>query len=225
MRLPLRGDGDIVGDLPGALFLDGQPRAPMAVYEVVRDGRAVWVVDVDASTADTWAQDLTQVVRTEYAEASDARRFVLADFRLESEAHALEVAPPMPHAVDWRARDRQDVVLWFAAHKGFAVEVPDAEPVPEPVAAPDTFAEWLQDTTPGGGVTAQLLIVLVVYVMFLYAAAATPWGVMLAAAVLILTPWLPYVLGLGGDPILASILFVNIGLGAFGYKALFQRTE
>ena len=58
--------------------------------------------------------------------------------------------------------------------------------------------------------------------MFLY---ATPWGVMLAAAVLILTPWMPYVVGLGGDPILASILFVNIGLGAFGYKALFQRTE
>ena len=71
----------------------------------------------------------------------------------------------------------------------------------------------------------QILVTLMVYVAFLWGAPSTPWGVMLGGVVLLLTPWMPYVVGLGGDPILASILFVNVALGAFGYKSLFQRTE
>ena len=216
-----------MGDLPGALFRDGQPRAPTAAYEVRRDGSVRWVFDVDAANASTWVEDLDQVVRTEYADALNERRFVLADFRRENTAHALEVAPPLPASTarEWRARDRQDLTLWFGQHEGFALDVVKVAPVPEPVSEPDSFTEWLQATTPGGGVTVQILVTLMVYVAFLWSAPSTPWGVMLGGVVLLLTPWMPYVVGLGGDPVLASILFVNVGLGAFGYKALFQRTE
>ena len=38
--------GGIAGALPGALFQDGQPRAPTAAYEVRRDGSVRWVFDV-----------------------------------------------------------------------------------------------------------------------------------------------------------------------------------
>ena len=53
---------------------------------------------------------------------------------------------------------------------------------------------------------------------------ATPWGIITAAAVLILSPWVPYVFGFG-DPIAASIVFVNVVAGTFTYKVFASRTE
>ena len=60
--------------------------------------------------------------------------------------------------------------------------------------------------------------------MFMARAPQTPWGVMMASVVLILTPWAPVMFGIG-DTIAASIVFVNVLSGAFVYKVFAARTE
>ena len=62
----------------------------------------------------------------------------------------------------------------------------------------------------GGGVVAQLLVTISVFAMFLYKTPTTPWGIIMAAAVLILSPWVPAVAFGFGDTIMASIVFVNV---------------
>ena len=57
---------------------------------------------------------------------------------------------------------------------------------------------------------AQLLVTISVFAMVLYKTPTTPWGIIMAAAVLILSPWVPVVAFGFGDPIMASIVFVNV---------------
>ena len=70
---------------------------------------------------------------------------------------------------------------------------------------------------------AQGLIVIVVYWLYLLKASATPWGIMGGAVVLIGAPWIPVALGFGST-LAASILLVNVALGAFSWKAWMART-
>ena len=53
---------------------------------------------------------------------------------------------------------------------------------------------------------------------------ATPWGVFTAAIALVLTPWIPTFWGYG-EPMAASVVGVNVVLGAFAYKTFAQRAE
>ena len=94
----------------------------------------------------------------------------------------------------------------------------------EPVTGAGSFIEFLKETTPGGAVTAQIVITIMVYVMFVTTAPPTPRGIMLSAIVLCMTPWVPAILGFG-DPIAASIVFTNVVAGAYLHKAFLSRTE
>ena len=84
--------------------------------------------------------------------------------------------------------------------------------------------EFLSDSVPGGPVAFQLLITIVVFGTFLARAPSTPRGIMMAAAVLMLTPWVPVIMGYG-DVFAASIVFLNIATGAYAYKSWVERTE
>ena len=60
---------------------------------------------------------------------------------------------------------------------------------------------------------------ILVFVAFLGIAPKTPIGIMMAAVVLMVTPWVPVIFGLG-DTIAASIVFINVLVGGYGYKML-----
>ena len=124
---------------------------------------------------------------------------------------------------DWLRRDGALVTLTFSA-----LSFPAAPATPAALAPPTTdtgsFAEWLAATTPGDPVMAQMLITIIVFVGFLFTAPATPWGLILGAVVLIMTPWIPTFWGFGST-IAASIVGINVAVGAFTYKAWAARTE
>ena len=71
---------------------------------------------------------------------------------------------------------------------------------------------------------AQMLIVLIVFVGVLLKTPPTPWGVMLAAFALILTPWIPTFWGFGSS-IAASIVGVNVLVGSYTWKVWAARAE
>ena len=52
-----------------------------------------------------------------------------------------------------------------------------------------------------------------------YADPRTAWGVLWRSLVLVLTPWAPVAYGYG-DPIMASIVFLNVVYGPFGWRLL-----
>ena len=84
--------------------------------------------------------------------------------------------------------------------------------------------EWLSETTPGGPVIAQMLITLLVYAGVLWRTPTTSWGVMTAALALVLTPWIPTFWGYGST-MAASVVGVNVALGAYCWKVWAARTE
>ena len=63
-----------------------------------------------------------------------------------------------------------------------------------------------------------------VYAALIFTCKPTPWGILLCALALMLTPWVPVIFGYGST-IAASIIFLNILAGAFSYKAFVARTE
>ena len=71
---------------------------------------------------------------------------------------------------------------------------------------------------------AQVMIVIIVFVMFIFKAPATPMGVLMTSIVLMMTPWIPMLFGFG-ETIAAVIILVNLATGAFAYKAFAARTE
>ena len=111
----------------------------------------------------------------------------------------------------------------FVRHRSQTVTT-SGTPLTEPAGATDSFIAFLSETTPGGAVMAQSLIVLFVYAMFLYRAPGTPQGVIMSAIVLILTAWVPALLGYG-DPIAASIIFINVLAGAYAYRSFTRQAE
>ena len=94
----------------------------------------------------------------------------------------------------------------------------------DPPSEDESFNEFLARTTPGGPVVVQSLIVLIVYAGLIFTCKPTPWGILLCALALMLTPWVPVFFGYGST-VAASIIFVNIAAGAFAYKVFVARAE
>ena len=59
---------------------------------------------------------------------------------------------------------------------------------------------------------------------FMLTAPATPWGLIMGAVVLTMTGWVPVLFGFGST-IAASIVAVNVVVGAYTNKAWAARTE
>ena len=59
---------------------------------------------------------------------------------------------------------------------------------------------------------------------FMLTAPATPWSLIMGAVVLTMTGWVPVLFGFGST-IAASIVAVNVVVGAYTYKAWAARTE
>ena len=215
----ITGYGELIeGRWPGAMFADGQPRDVSSVFED-EDG---WHLEYSGAPAPGgWRAELdTITVNVLYEDGRDARTFVLGGFIAARSGRTLTLT--LTHARDWADRTGQMVVLEFSER------LPPAVPPPAAAAAaegqPGSFVELLSKITPGGPVMAQALIVIMVYTMFIFTAPPTPWGIMLSAIVLILTPWVPVLFGYGST-IAGSIVFVNVVAGAYAYKVFAARTE
>ena len=212
------------GDYPDDLFDGGSART---VREIREDAAGFWYLRYDGGSGDAWLSDVEDLdsilVRVEYEGGIDTREFVLGGFieeRLPN--NRLKLAPPIPGR-DWQGRNGQDVVMTFRRHVG---QTPQGhnQPLSEPDGRPGSFVAYLSESTPGGPVMAQTMMVILVYIMFILRTPATPWGIIMAAVVLVLTPWIPVLFGYG-EEIAAAIIFVNVLAGAFAYKVLFARTE
>ena len=209
---------------PGPLFSDGQGRP---VASLVEDAGGRWTLTYSGGSPNAWAdaaalEQLRLVV--EYDDHVDTRRFVLGGFVAARGERSLTVAPPVPVGVrDWQRREGEVVTLTFASLR-FPPRPAGPAPLVAPPVEPDSFVAWLSETTPGGPVMAQVLITVLVFVGFMLTAPATPWGVMLAAIVLIATPWVSTFWGFGST-IAASIVAVNVAVGAFCWKTWAARTE
>ena len=214
-----------IGTFPAALFADGLSRSVDQIYE---DADGAWYFTYSGGLAGDWLDDQELldeiVVDVKYEGDVDDRSFVLGGF-VDSYpgTRGLKIAPPLPSR-DWASRSGQEVAFQFRRHVAHMAAPTVPLPLVPPTADTGSFAEWLAETTPGGPVMAQMLITLIVFAGFLIKAPATPWGIMLAALVLIMTPWLPTIWGFGST-MAASIVFVNVVAGAYCYKIYIARTE
>ena len=210
------GFGQIVsGEWPGALFTDGSPRA----VESVRETPAGWFLG--AENTDDALEDVVLVVA--YEDGKNSRRFHMAGFIAERTAAGLLKLNPPIQSRDWDVLDGQTVTLSFSrAPDPVVIDLEPAPALVDPVAEANTLVEFIARTTPGGGVVAQGLIVIVVYLLYALKASATPWGIMGGAVVLVCAPWVPVALGFG-SPLAAAILLMNTALGSYAWKAWLAR--
>ena len=212
------------GDFPGDLFKDGNDRDVAEIYE---DDDGYWYWTYSGGTADDWLDDQEHldeiIVEVTYDDDINTRRFVLGGFIESYEGQrGLKLDPPLPSR-DWESRDTEEVAIEFRRHQSQTPPQPTTL-ITEPAGEPDSFVEFLTATTPGGAVTAQMLIVILVYLMFIYGAPPTPRGIMMSAGVLILTPWVPMLFGYG-DVIAASIILINVILAAYSYHVFAARAQ
>ena len=215
----------VSGDFPEGLFDDDAERTVEEIYE---DADGNWHLQYSGGTESEWLSDqesldsITLVVK--YEDRVDTRSFVLGGF-IEGEegTRGLELNPPIPSR-DWSTRSGEDVIIEFHRHVGQAAPALPLTPFAEPTAVAGSFVAFLSETTPGGPVIAQTLIVILVFVGFLYKMPATPTGIIQAAVVLVMTPWIPVLFGYGST-ISAGIILVNVVAGAFSYKVFAARTE
>ena len=114
--------------------------------------------------------------------------------RINLNGSGLELNPPIPSR-DWSTRSGEDVIIEFHRHVGQAAPALPLTPFAEPTAVAGSFVAFLSETTPGGPALAQTLIVILVFVALLYKMPATPTGIILAAVVLVMTPWIPVLFG------------------------------
>ena len=158
-----------------------------------------------------------------YESGADSRSFVFGGFIDSTPGNrGLKLDPPLPSR-EWDGKDGEEIAFEFHRHRSQVVAViPSA--ITSPTVQADSFVAFLSKTTPGGPVMAQSLIVILVYVMFLYKTPSSPQGIMMAAIVLILTPWGPVLLGFG-DSFAAAIILVNVIAGAYAYKSFTGRSE
>ena len=218
------GYGTLVsGEFPAGLFDDDTARSVAAIYES-SDGN--WHLKYSGGTAQDWLSGTAALavitVVAVYGDGVDTRSFVLGGYIVGEEGQrGLELDPPVP-GLDWDDRAGENVTIEFRRVTGQTSSVatttqslPDAEP--------GSFVEFLQLTVPGGPVTFQALVTIMVYAMFLYRTPRTPSGVLMAAIVLILTPWGPVLIGYG-DPIGSALVFVNVVAGAYAYRAFAAHT-
>ena len=147
---------------------------------------------------------------------------MLSGFVSSTAAYSLTLDPPLPSR-DWDAKVGEIVRLEFTRRVA-PIHVAPTRLTEDDVGAPGSFIQRVADTTPGGPVTAQMIMVIFVYVAMVQLVPATPRGILAAGLVLVLTPWLPVLIGFGSS-LAASIIFVNVAVGGFAYKAWFRRTE
>ena len=212
------------GNFPSALFDDDTARTVAKIYES-SDG--TWHFEYSGGTASEWLSDLDALdaitVVVKYEDRRDTRSFVLGGFVVGEEGtNGLEIDPPIPSR-DWESKDGEDVIMEFHRHLAEAVLIAQA-PLVDPVGTSGSFVAFLAESTPGGPIMAQTMIVIIVSVMFTFAASPTPKGVMMAAIVLVMTPWIPVLFGFGST-MAAVIVLVNVAAGAFSYKVFAARTE
>ena len=209
------------GAFPAALFASG---ASHPVGSITEDADG-WHLTYDSGVADDWsdAEDLDITVTVTYSDDVDTRIFVLGGFVASTSSRTLTLEPPVPGGrLDWADRAGETVRMGFSR-----VPIPVAvapAPLTEPTTAPDSFIAWLSETTPGGPVILQALLVVFVYAGVLWRTPATPWGVITAALALVLTPWVPVFYGLGST-MAASVVGVNVAAGAYCWKVWAARTE
>ena len=213
------------GSFPSALFGDGNSRTVAEIYE---DDDGYWYFTYSGGTADDWNDDQEHLdeitVEVTYEDETDSRSFVLGGF-IDSRLgqRGLKLDPPLPGR-DWDTLSGEEVAIDFRRHRSQAVAPTVRGSLTEPEGTANSFIEFLSSSTPGGPVIAQTLIVILVYGMFIFKAPATPWGIILAVVVLVMTPWVPVLFGFGST-IAAGIILVNVLAGAFSYKAFAARTE
>ena len=212
------------GQFPEGLFDDHTARTVEALYE---NADAEWVLEYSGGTANDWLSDeeardrITLTVT--YADDVDTREFVLGGFvEASGSNNRITLAPPLPSR-DWNGHDGETVRLDFHRHRSQAA-TPVITPVVDPGASTGSMAAFISETTPGGPVVAQNLIVLLVYVIWMWKGAQTVKSLMIGGFILVLTPWVPVVFGMG-DIVSAVINFVNILLGAYVYKYYFESSE
>lgn len=87
-----------------------------------------------------------------------------------------------------------------------------------------TLVEFVARVTPGGGVVAQGLIVIVAYALYILKAPPSTVGILGGVILLVPSALIPVVLGFGST-LAASATLMNVALGAFAYKAFIARTE
>ena len=225
--------GRLAGTFPAALFVDAEARTVSAFYE--RDTTPPsWKLVFDiAHPANAWADDaaLADIVITiEYSDQRDLRSFPMGRFVVERGERFLDLEPPVNPRGDLRDRVGTSMRVSFSTFPPPATAV--AAPIEEAVADSGSFIEFLQLSTPRGGVTAQLLVTIVIFGGFMFKAlpsqAQTPYRgqrapsvatVLMGAIVLALTPWVPALFGFG-DAMARVIVSLNLVCGAFAYKAL-----
>ena len=219
----LFGSGAVVGNFPGELFADGQARA---VASILEDDAGTWTLLYSGGAADGWHSAAVLdaiVVAAEYADGVDSRVFVAGGFVADVQGRALELAPPLPSGREWDTRAGERLTLGFA--RRVLPAAPDVPaPLAPPVAEPDSIVDFVSRTTPGGPGVVQVLVTLLVFTGYIFTAPATPWGLLLGAVVLVTTPWVPVLFGVGST-IAASIIALNIVLGALCWKTWAARTE
>ena len=218
------GFGQLVsGEWPGALFLDGQPRA----VESVRETPDGWFLGAENTAAADWNTDdamVDVVLDVDYEDGRNSRRFHVGGFVQERTAAGLLKLDPPLVGRDWDVLDGQRMRMTFRpAPPPPTVDVEPGPALTDPVAEANTLVEFIGRTTPGGGVVAQGLIVIATYLFFMW----TPmpdgtWRILGAVMVLVLSAWVPVVLGFG-EPIAASMMLVNVVLGSFAYKTWLAR--
>ena len=190
------GFGQIVsGEWPGALFTDGSPRA----VESVRETPAGWFLGAENTDDDDWNTDdaLEDVVLdVDYESGKNSRRFHVGGFVQERTSTGLLKLDPPLVGRDWDVLDGMTMTLTFSrAPSPPSIEVDPGPSLADPVAEANTLVEFIARTTPGGGVVAQGLIVIATYLFFMW----TPmpdgtWRIF--GAVLVLSAWVPVVLGI-----------------------------
>ena len=212
------------GTFPGDLFDDDASRTVAEIYE---DADGYWYFTYSGGAANAWNSDqdalneITIVVT--YESGADSRSFVFGGFIDSTPGNrGLKLDPPLPSR-EWDGKDGEEIAFEFHRHRAQVVAVIPSG-ITSPTVQANSFVEFLSETTPGGPVMAQSLIVILVYVMFLYKTPSSPQGIMMAAIVLILTPWGPVLLGFG-DSFAAAIILVNVVAGAYAYKSFTGRSE
>ena len=212
------------GEFPRGLFDDDTARTVEAIYE---NADAEWVLEYTGGTANDWLSDEDALnaitVSVTYSDGVDTRSLVLGGF-IESVGsnNRIVLEPPLPSR-DWDSRDTESIRLDFHRHAGQATSAVVTQ-ITAPTAAPNSMVAFISDTTPGGPVVAQNLIVLLVYALWMWKGAQTVQSLMIGGFILVLTPWVPLMFGMG-DPIAAVINFVNVLLGAYVYKYYFEAKE
>ena len=205
------------GDFPGALFGDGNDRT---VAEIREDADGHWFFVYSGGAGADWLSDQEHLdeiaVEALYEGDTDTRDFVLGGFVESRSGRTLELVPPLPSR-DWASRSGEEIAFEFRRHRSQTVAQARSTPATDPAGTSGSFVEWLSESTPGGPVMAQTFVVIIVYGLFLLRAPSTSWGVMLAAGVLVMTPFVPLLWGFG-DTVAAMLNGLNTGVGAYAYK-------